>query len=101
MIADIHGNELALRCLLEDAASRRVDRWWVLGDLVLFGPRAGQPRPPGRASWLLLEDNGRGDGELTAEYRAVPFDVAAVVRDLHRRRHPNAAYVEALLDGRV
>jgi len=252
VIADIHGNELALRAVLEDAASRGVDRWWVLGDLVLFGPRpaevlellaglpgvamlrgntdryvltgeqpaphataadaagrtdlveryglvaagigwtrgvldqtgmleqltalpaqlrlelpggtrvlgvhaspaaddgpgidpfipgeqlgrllagcgadvvlgghthdqadrladgiralnpgsAGQPRPPGRASWLLLEGHGHGDGgsALTAEYRAVPFDVAAVVRDLHRRRHPNAAFVESVLDGRV
>ena len=249
MIADIHGNEVALRAVLEDAARCRVDRWWVLGDLVLFGPRpaetlellaglpgvamlrgntdryvltgeqpaphataadaagrtdlveryalmaagigwtrgvldqagtlerlaalpaqlrlelpggtrvlgvhaspgaddgpgidpgladeelrgllagcdadvvvgghthlqadrraggirvlnpgsAGQPRPPGRASWLLLHDGACG-GELTAEYRAVPFDVAAVVRDLHRRRHPNAVFVEAVLTGRA
>jgi predicted phosphodiesterase len=249
VIADIHGNELALRAVLEDAASRRVDRWWVLGDLVLFGPRpaevldllaglpgvamlrgntdryvltgeqpaphataadaagrtdlveryalmaagigwtrgvldqagtleqlaalpaqlrlelpggtrvlgvhaspgaddgpgidpaiageelgrllagcdadvvlgghthyradrlaggiralnpgsTGQPRPPGLASWLLLEDNGDGGSALTVEHRAVPFDVAAVVRDLRRRRHPNAAFVESVLDGR-
>jgi predicted phosphodiesterase len=39
VIADIHGNERALRAVLDDAARRRVDRWWVLGDLVLFGPR--------------------------------------------------------------
>ena len=249
MIADIHGNELALRAILEDGARCRVDRWWVLGDLVLFGPRpaevlellaglpgvamlsgntdryvltgeqpaphataadaagridlverfalmaagigwtrgvldqagtleqlaalpaelrlelpggtpvlgvhaspgaddgpgidpdipgdqlarllagcaaevvlgghthrqadrmaggvralnpgsAGQPRPAGRASWLLLEDHGRGP-QLTAQFRAAPFDVAAVVRDLRRRRHPNAAFVESVLDGRA
>jgi predicted phosphodiesterase len=248
VIADIHGNELALRAVLDDAARCGVDRWWVLGDLVLLGPRpaevlglltsmpgvamlrgntdryvltggqpaphataadaagdiglveryglmaagigwtrgvldqagllerlaalpaklrlelpggtrllgvhaspgadegpgidpvipgeqlgrllarcgadvvlgghthwradrrvggvralnpgsAGQPRPPGRASWLLLEANG--GGELNAEHRAVPFDVAAVVRDLRQRRHPNAAYVESVLDGRA
>jgi predicted phosphodiesterase len=40
--ADIHGNEVALRAVLEDAASCRVDRWWVLGDLVLFGPRPAE-----------------------------------------------------------
>lgn len=248
MIADIHGNELALRAILEDAAQCAVDRWWVLGDLVLFGPRpaevlellaglpgvamlrgntdryvltgeqpephataadaagridlveryglvaagigwtrgvldqagtleqltslpaqlrlelpggtrvlgvhaspgaddgpgidpaipgdelgrllagcdadvvlgghthhqadrlvdgvralnpgsAGQPRPAGRASWLLLEDDSHG--ELSAEHRTVPFDVAAVVRDLHRRRHPNAVFFEPVLDGRA
>jgi hypothetical protein len=48
---------------------------------------------------LLLEDNG--DSALTAEHRAVPFDVAAVVRDLRQRRHPNAAFVESVLDGRA
>ena len=246
VIADIHGNEPALRAVLDDAARYHVDRWWVLGDLVLFGPRpaevlerlhglpgvsllrgntdryvltgeqpaphataadavgrldlveryaamaagigwtrgvldqagtldhlatlpaqlrlqfpggttvlgvhaspsaddgpgidpdlpgerllsllagcgadvvagghthyqvdrvaggiralnpgsTGMPRPPGRAGWLLLQDRGRGD--LTAEHRTVPFDVGAVVRDLHRRRHPNTAFVEAVLTG--
>jgi hypothetical protein len=43
VIADIHGNELALRSVLADPASRQVDRWRVLGDLVLFGPRPGGP----------------------------------------------------------
>ena len=63
----------------------------------------GQPRPAGHAWWLLLADDGDGDGgsALTAEHRAVPFDVAAVVRDLHGRRHPNAVFVESVLDGRA
>ena len=42
VIADIHGNELALRAVLDDAARYRVDRWWVLGDLVLLGPRPAE-----------------------------------------------------------
>jgi predicted phosphodiesterase len=42
IIADIHGNEVALRAVLADAAGRQVDRWWVLGDLVLFGPRPAE-----------------------------------------------------------
>jgi len=42
VIADIHGNEVALRAVLGDAAGCRVDRWWVLGDLVLFGPRPAE-----------------------------------------------------------
>jgi putative phosphoesterase len=39
IIADIHGNETALRAVLDDAEQFAVDRWWALGDLVLFGPR--------------------------------------------------------------
>jgi putative phosphoesterase len=246
VIADIHGNEVALRAVLDDAARYQVDRWWVLGDLVMFGSRpaevlallrglpgvsmlrgntdryaltgeqpaphataadavgsidlveryaemaagigwtrgvldqagmldylaalpaqlhlrladgsiimgvhaspgaddgpgiapdlpdqqlrsllagcgadvvvgghthyqadrlvdgiralnpgsTGIPRPPGQAGWLLLQD--RGHGELTAELHTVPFDVGAVVRDLHRRRHPNVDFLEAVLTG--
>ena len=39
VIADIHGNDVALRAVLADAERFAVDRWWALGDLVLFGPR--------------------------------------------------------------
>lgn len=39
IVADIHGNDVALRAVLKDAESFGVDRWWALGDLVLFGPR--------------------------------------------------------------
>ena len=39
IIADIHGNDVALRAVLEDAARLDVDCWWALGDLVLSGPR--------------------------------------------------------------
>lgn len=244
VIADIHGNDVALRAVLDDAAGQRVDRWWALGDLVLLGPRpaevlellrglpdismlrgntdryvltgeqpaphataadatgrtdlveryaamaagigwtrgvldqagmledltalppqlrlllpggtrvlgvhaspgaddgpgigpeipdgqlgvllagcgadvvlgghthyqadrlvggiralnpgsTGIPRSPGQASWLLLHDNDGGG--LIAEHRNVPFDVSAVVLDLHRRRHPNAGFVESIL----
>jgi predicted phosphodiesterase len=245
VIADIHGNEVALRAVLEDAACLDVDQWWALGDLVLFGPRpaevlellqglpgigmlrgntdryvltgeqpaphatiadaarsidlveryaamaagigwtrgvldqaglltslttlpaqlrcqfpsgatvlgihaspqaddgpgiepgipderlrpllagcgadvvigghthfvtdrsvdgiralnpgsAGMPRTCGAAGWLLLED--RGDG-VAVTHRSVPFDVAAVVSDLRRRRHPNTEFVASILTG--
>jgi predicted phosphodiesterase len=39
IVADIHGNDVALRAVLKDADGLGVDRWWALGDLVLFGPR--------------------------------------------------------------
>lgn len=38
IISDIHGVESALRAVLDDGAQVGVDRWWALGDLVLFGP---------------------------------------------------------------
>jgi predicted phosphodiesterase len=42
VMADIHGNDVALRAVLDDAAGCRVDQWWVLGDLVLLGPRPAE-----------------------------------------------------------
>jgi predicted phosphodiesterase len=42
IVADIHGNEVALRAVLTDADHFGVDRWWALGDLVLFGPRPAE-----------------------------------------------------------
>jgi predicted phosphodiesterase len=39
VVADIHGNSVALEAVLADAERFGVDRWWALGDLVLFGPR--------------------------------------------------------------
>ena len=42
VLADIHGNEVALQAVLDDAAGRGVDRWWALGDLVLFGSRPAE-----------------------------------------------------------
>lgn len=38
IIADIHGVADALKGVLDDGSRLGVDRWWALGDLVLFGP---------------------------------------------------------------
>jgi predicted phosphodiesterase len=38
IIADIHGVADALEVVLHDGGRLGVDRWWALGDLVLFGP---------------------------------------------------------------
>jgi predicted phosphodiesterase len=57
----------------------------------------GLPRTCGAASWLLLEDVG---ADLVVTHRNVPYDVEAVVGDLHRRRHPNAEFVASILTGR-
>src|SRR5690242_12709072 len=42
VIADIDGNDVALRAVREDAGRFGVERWWALGDLVLFGPRPAE-----------------------------------------------------------
>jgi predicted phosphodiesterase len=42
VIADIHGNDAALGAVLKDADRFGVERWWALGDLVLFGPRPAE-----------------------------------------------------------
>jgi putative phosphoesterase len=42
VVADVHGNDGALRAVLADADRFGVDRWWALGDLVLFGPRPSE-----------------------------------------------------------
>ena len=74
----------------------------VATDRVVDGIRAlnpgsaGLPRTCGTASWLLLEDDGQA---LAVTHHGVPFDVDAVVSDLHRRRHPNAEFVAAVLTG--
>lgn len=57
---------------------------------------AGLPLTRGTASWLLLEDDGHA---LAVSFRSAPFDAEAVVSDLRRRRHPNAAFVTSILTG--
>jgi hypothetical protein len=84
IVADIHGNDVALRAVLPDARRLEVDR-------------TGLPRTCGTATWLLLEDDG---DDLAATHRSVPFDVDAVAGDLRRRRHPNAEFVAAIITGR-
>lgn len=40
LLSDVHGNRHALEAVLADAeaSGHRIDRWWVLGDLVAIGP---------------------------------------------------------------
>jgi putative phosphoesterase len=42
ILADVHGNDVALRAVLKDADRLDIERWWALGDLVLFGPRPAE-----------------------------------------------------------
>jgi predicted phosphodiesterase len=81
----------------------------VNGIRALNAGSTGIPLRPGEASWLLLEftdrrerpgDAAGGTVGPRAEHRLVRFDVAAVVRDLHARLHPNTEFLEAVLTGR-
>ena len=94
VIADIHGNDVALRAVLEDAGRFGVERWWALGDLVLFGPR------PAEVLEILRELPGLGmlrgntdryvlTGEQPAPHRTVA-DAAGSI-DLVRRYSGMAA----------
>jgi predicted phosphodiesterase len=42
VLSDIHGNVAALDAVLADIATRRPDRLWVAGDLLLGGPRPAE-----------------------------------------------------------
>jgi predicted phosphodiesterase len=42
VLSDIHGNVTALDAVLADIATRRPDRLWVAGDLLLGGPRPAE-----------------------------------------------------------
>jgi len=101
IIADIHGNDVALRAVLKDAAPFGVGRWWALGDLVLFGPR------PAEVLELLHGLDGigmlRGNTDryvLTGEQPAphsTAADAAASI-DLVERGHTHVP-TDRLLDG--
>ena len=55
VLSDIHGNLAALDAVLVDIATRRPDRLWVAGDLLLGGPRPAEVV----ARLQELERNGR------------------------------------------
>lgn len=88
VVADVHGNLAALEAVLADADTVGVERWWALGDLVLFGPR------PAETMSLLLSLPGvefvRGNTDryvLTGEQphpHAVPADAVGDVELVER-----------------
>jgi predicted phosphodiesterase len=80
LISDIHGNSVALDAVIADArAGGRVDRWWVLGDIIALGHD-----PVGVLERLTALDNVAclaGNTERYVVSRALPYpqlaDVAA------------------------
>lgn len=83
VVADIHGNDAALRAVLADAARFGVDRWWALGDLVLFGPRPAEVIELLRALPGIEMLRGNTDRYvLTGEQPAPHATVADAVRSI-------------------
>src|ERR1700689_4510493 len=77
VIADVYGNEVALRAVLDDAAGCRVDRWWVLGDLVLFGPRPAETLELLRGLPGVSMLRGNGDRYVLTGEQPAPHATAA------------------------
>jgi predicted phosphodiesterase len=42
IISDLHGNDIALRAVIDDGEATGIDRWIVLGDMVAMGPRPSE-----------------------------------------------------------
>lgn len=42
MVSDVHGNLSALEAVLADAEAAEAEEYWVLGDLVAYGPRPAE-----------------------------------------------------------
>jgi predicted phosphodiesterase len=77
VIADIHGNDVALRAVLQDADPLRVDRWWALGDLVLFGPRPAEVLELLRGLPGISMLRGNGDRYVLTGEQPAPHSTAA------------------------
>jgi predicted phosphodiesterase len=56
------------------------------------------PRPDDQARWAVLEATGAG---YTIEYRSAKYDLAGVVDDLTRQRHPAARWLASKMTARM
>jgi predicted phosphodiesterase len=83
VVADVHGNLVALQSVLDDAANLGVERWWALGDLVLFGPRPVEVLETLRGLPQVDFVGGNTDRYVvTGEQPSVHPDAASVVGDI-------------------
>ena len=86
-----HGADIVVGGHTHDPTDR------VVGAVRALNPGSvGLPREPGWARWLLIEVGADG---VEVELRRAPFDIGAVVKDLHDRRYPNASFLESVLTG--
>ena len=82
LISDLHGNEVALRAVLDDIARVGIDRLVCLGDVATLGPCPGAVikilRELGCTCIMGNHDEFLLDSELIRSYTEVPPVVAAV-----------------------
>jgi hypothetical protein len=77
IVADIHGNDAALGAVLRDADRFDVERWWALGDLVLFGPRPAEVLELLRALPAISMLRGNTDRYVLTGEQPAPHATAA------------------------
>jgi putative phosphoesterase len=82
LISDLHGNEVALRAVLADAARVGVDRFVCLGDVATLGPRPvevlGLLRELSCTCILGNHDDFLLDAELVRRYTQAPVVIDSV-----------------------
>ena len=67
---------------------------WIDGMHLVNGGSVGLPRHAGHAGWLLIDAS---DDAVEIARREAPFDVESVIDELHRRRQPNADFIQGIL----
>lgn len=112
VIADIHGNDIALQVVLDHASARAVDSFVCLGDVAATGPfpvetiervaSLGCPVVMGNADEILLGDEEQAtDDEFIARILEIDVWCAAalgdVQRDHIRRYSPTVSLAEGAL----
>jgi putative phosphoesterase len=101
LISDIHGNEVALRAVLDDIARRAVDRVVCLGDVATLGPRPGAViRMLRDLGCPCIEGNHDAflvDPGLIGTYTEVPVVVDAVDWCRSRLTRDDLAFVRSFL----
>jgi hypothetical protein len=93
VFGDIHGNVVALDAVIGTAHAEGIKQFWCLGDLVARGPRPVEVVE-------RLRDVEATDAGYTIEYRSARYDVAGVVDDLIRQRHPAAPWLARKMTGK-
>jgi predicted phosphodiesterase len=102
LIADIHGNHLALRAVLDDIGKHSADAVYCLGDLVGYAPFPNEVieiiRQEGIPTAMGNYDDRLEDG-LEVEFLKAPYDTVMIAEAILAAGLP-AAFAEQVLTGK-